>query len=136
MLEVAKEPVMSSETPLDLIEVHQVGGVTVVRFLRRTILDPLAIESLGDRLLALVRDQGCTRLAIDCAKVESLTSAMLGKFAALHVAIGKAGGRLAFCNVGDFLRQILTLCKFPDAIPIHADEASAVQALDAAAPAV
>jgi anti-anti-sigma factor len=136
MLEVAKEPVMSAETSPDLVEVHQVEGVTVVRFLRRTILDPLAIESLGDRLMGLVRDQGCTRLAIDCAKVESLTSAMLGKFAALHVAISKAGGRVAFCNVGDFLRQILTLCKFPDAIPIHTDEAAAVRALSAGAPAV
>ena len=133
MFDLAKEPVMLAETPPDLVEVHQVEGVTVVRFLRRTILDPLAIEALGERLSSLVRDQGCTRLAIDCAKVESLTSAMLGKFAALHAAITEVGGRVAFCNVGDFLRQILTVCKFPDTIPIHADESEAVRALTAPA---
>ena len=120
---------MSAETTPELVEIQDVEGVTVVRFLRRTILDPLAIEALGERLQGLVRDQNCNRLAIDCSKVESLTSSMLGKFASLHVAVSRAGGRMVFCNVGDFLRQILTVCKFPDAIPIHADEAAAVRAL-------
>jgi anti-anti-sigma factor len=129
MCELVKEPTMPAETPPDFIEVQPRDGVTVVRFLRRTILDPLSVETLGDLLKALVRDQGRSRLVIDCARVESLTSAMLGKFAALHATIGQAGGKMAFCNVGDFLRQILEVCKFPDSIAIHPDEESAVRAL-------
>ena len=82
---------MSTETTPELVEIQDVEGVTVVRFLRRTILDPLAIEALGERLQGLVRDQNCNRLAIDCSKVESLTSSMLGKFASLHVAVSRAG---------------------------------------------
>jgi anti-anti-sigma factor len=136
MLELTKEPTMTAETPPDLIEVQPRDGVTVVRFLRRTILDPLAIEELGRRLTSLVREEGRTRLVLDCARVESLTSAMLGQFAALHVTISQAGGKMVFCNVGDFLRQILEVCKFPDAIPIHSDEEPAVRALTEAAPTV
>jgi anti-anti-sigma factor len=125
---------MAGETNPDLYEVSEAQGVTVVRFTRRTILEPLAIEALGDRLLGLVREQAGRRLVLDFARVESLTSAMLGKFAALHTAVEEAGGRLVFCNVGDFLRQILTVCNFPQTIPIHADEAAAVQALGGTSP--
>ena len=125
---------MSPETHPDLVEVCPVQGVTVVRFTRRTILDPAAIEALGERLLALAREEAGRRLVLDFARVESLTSAMLGKFAALHTAVEEAGGRLVFCNVGDFLRQILTVCNFPQTIPIHADEAAAVQALGGTSP--
>jgi anti-anti-sigma factor len=120
---------MTAETPPDLVEIHQVQEVTVVRFSRRTILDPHTVETLGERLLGLVRDERRHRLVIDFAKVDSLTSAMLGKFAALHTALAEAGGRIVFCNVGEFLKHILTVCKFPETIPIHADEATAVQAL-------
>jgi anti-anti-sigma factor len=123
---------MSSEAPQDLVEVVQVKDVTVVRFARRTILDPVAIELIGDRLLDLIRNQGCRRLVLDFNRVESLTSGMLGKFASLHAAIDEAGGRLVFSSVGPFLQQIFTICNLPPAISLHPDEASAVQALTAA----
>jgi anti-anti-sigma factor len=122
---------MSGETDHALVEVTQVQDVTVARFTRRTILDPAAIEVIGDRLLDLVRDQGCRRLVLDFSRVESLTSGMLGKFAALHLAINEAGGRLVFSGVGPFLQQIFAICNIPAAIPMHPDEASAVQALAA-----
>lgn len=122
---------MLAETPPNLLEVQHVQDVTIVRFVRRTILDPATIEILGDRLLALVREEGCTRLVIDFTRVESMTSAMLGKLAGLHAALIDAGGKVVFCNVGDFLRHILTVCKFPETIPIHADEPAAMAAVGA-----
>ncbi len=122
---------MSTEPPQALAEVAQVEGVTVVRFIRRTILDPGAIEAVGERLLDLVRDHGCRRLVLDFHRVESLTSGMLGKFAALHSAVDAAGGRLVFSSVGPFLLQIFAICNLPQAIPMYPDEASAVGALNA-----
>jgi hypothetical protein len=109
---------MSSESTQALAEVAQVDGVTVVRFIRRTILDQGAIESVGERLLDLVRDHGCRRLVLDFARVESLTSGMLGKFAALHTAVEAAGGKLVFSR--------------PQAIPTYPDEVSAIAALNSA----
>ena len=120
---------MSSAASGDLLQVDEVQGVTVVRFTRRTILDPEAIEAVGHRLLGLVREQGCRRLALDFARVESLTSAMLGHLVGLYRAVEAEQGRLAFCNVDLFLRQIFTICNLPPQIPVHADEASAVRLL-------
>jgi anti-anti-sigma factor len=123
---------MTVDQPDVLLEAAQVGSVTVVRFTRRTILEPGAIEVVGERLLTLVRQEGRRRLALDFARVESLTSGMLGKLVALHKAVEGAGGKLVFCSVGPFLQQIFTICNLPKTIPIHADEAEAVRALSAA----
>jgi anti-anti-sigma factor len=119
---------MTDKTP-DLLEVDQVHGVTVVRFTRRTILDPMLIESAGQRLAALVNEQGCRRLVLNFNRVESVTSAMLGKLVALSNLIDGCSGRLVFAGVDPFLQQIFRLCNLPPNIPIHQSEADAVQAL-------
>ena len=36
---------MSAEAQIDLVQVERVDGVPVVRFRRRTILDPLAVQA-------------------------------------------------------------------------------------------
>jgi anti-anti-sigma regulatory factor len=122
---------MTETSSHDPVEVAQVQDVTVVRFTRRSIVDPAAIEAIGERLLDLVHTQGRRRLVFDFSRVETLTSGMLGKFAALHAIVDDGGGRLVFSGVGPFLKQIFTICNLPQAIPLHPDEASAVAALTA-----
>jgi len=122
---------MTTEPISSLVQCHEVEDVTVVRFTRRTVLDPMLIESIGDCLLDLVVGQGRTLLAIDFTRVESVTTAMLGKFVSLHSAVGAAGGKLVFCGVDSFLKQIFTICNLPQAIPICADENEALQVLRA-----
>jgi anti-anti-sigma factor len=124
---------MSDKKSADLLEVSEVRGVTVVRFTRRTILDPALVEQLGERLLALISQQNCRRLVLDFARVESVTSAMLGKLVQLHSALCAVDGRVVFACVDPFLQQIFQVCHLPQAIPIHASEADAVQALAAGA---
>src|SRR5262245_26596055 len=120
---------MTTETQTDAFEVEPAGDVTVVRFTRRTILDPDTITSAGDRLLALFAQPGGRKLVLDFARVESLTSAMLGKLIGLHQAIAEGGGRLVFCHVDPFLMQIFTICKVPETIPVLPDLDAAVRHL-------
>ena len=120
---------MSDQTAANLLEVSEVRGVTVVRFTRRSILDPMLIELAGQRLRALVHENNCRRLVLDFTNVESVTSAMLGKLVALYNAVDSAGGRLVFAGVDPFLLQIFRLCNLPSNIPIHAREEDAVQSL-------
>jgi anti-anti-sigma factor len=120
---------MTDQTAADLLEVSEVRGVTVVRFTRRSILDPMLIELAGQRLRALVHENNCRRLVLDFTHVESVTSAMLGKLVALYNAVDSAGGRLVFAGVDPFLLQIFRLCNLPPNIPIYAREEDAVQSL-------
>jgi anti-anti-sigma factor len=124
-----------SETPdTGLLEVSQVKDATVVRFKRRSILDPVLIEQAGQCLQTLIQEQNCRRLVLNFAQVESITSGMFGKLVSLYAAIDRTGGRLVFAAVDPFLMQIFRVCNLPATIPIVASEAEAVQALAAGTP--
>jgi anti-anti-sigma factor len=112
----------------DLLDVATTGDVTVARFTQRTILDGVVIEVLGERLRGLVRD-GARKLVVSFARVESLTSAMLGHLVSLFRDVDAAGGRIVFCDVDAFLGQIFRVCNLPQQIPIVPTEADALRAL-------
>jgi anti-anti-sigma factor len=117
-----------------LLEVEQLPQATVARFKRRTILDPAAIQAIGERLLHLAEEEGRQTIVLNFAGVESLTSAMLGEFALLQRVLHDSGGRLAFCCVEPFLMQVFKVVRIPDWIPIYADETAALQALSSPPP--
>ena len=109
------------------LEVEQVGDVTVVRFAVRTILDSQAIEAMGGQLFGLVESAGCRKFVVSFANVESVGTAMLGKFILLHRKLEGAGGRVVLCQVGDFLAEIFKVLDFPRLFRIYADEQAALQ---------
>lgn len=122
---------MAREAYDHLLEAEHLEHATVIRFKRRTILDSRAIEAIGEHLLRLAGDREHQAFVLNFAGVESLTSAMLGKFVALHRLLNESGGRLAFCCVDPFLMEVFKIVQIPERIPIHADEAGALQALSA-----
>jgi anti-anti-sigma factor len=121
---------MSEDPTHGLLEVAQQGDQLVGRFTRRTILEPTAVDAVGQRLRGLVRDGGCRKVVLNFTQVESLTSAMLGQLAALHREVEAHGGRLAFAGVDPFLAQIFRICQIPQQIPIYSDEQQALAALE------
>ena len=122
---------MQPDSQHGLLDLAALGDVTVARFTRRTVLESEAIDALGARLRGLFRDRGCRKVLLNFARVESLTSAMLGQFVALHGELAAASGRLAFCNVDPFLLEIFRICQMPPEIPVYPDEATALRALAA-----
>ena len=67
--------------------VEEVGGVTVVRFTHRGILAGEEVEGVADQLHRLVDEEGRRLLLLNLRNVESLASAMLGRFLVLHLRI-------------------------------------------------
>lgn len=120
---------MTLQTYDHLLESRHVEQTTVIRFKRRTILDGLVIEAIGEHLLRMAGTEGPRNIVLNFTGVESLTSAMLGKFVALHRTLSDVGGRLAFCCVDPFLLEVFKIVQIPERIPIHADETQALQAL-------
>jgi anti-anti-sigma factor len=118
-----------SPTSAELLSVEKLGDVTVVRFTHRTILAIDSIEAVGQRLLALVRDDGARKLVLDFEPVESLTSSMLGKFVTVQREIEAVSGRMVFCNVDLFLQQIFALCNMPPQIVLKPDLPAALAEL-------
>jgi anti-anti-sigma factor len=120
---------MTLEPYAHLLEVEQVGEVTVVRFKRRTILEGEAIEAIGKHLLELAQQEDRLAFVLNFSGVESLTSGLLGRFMALYNMLDDVGGRLVFCRVDAFLMQIFKVVRMPELIAIYPDEAQAVEAV-------
>ena len=122
-----------SESPYEqVMEVEHVPEATVVRFKRRTILEPAAILAIRDRLLRLAGEEGHRTMLVNFQGVESMTSAMLGELVMLHRTLSECGGQLAFCRVEPFLMHVFKIVKLPERIAVYDDEAMALQALSLA----
>ncbi|HJT79095.1 MAG TPA: STAS domain-containing protein [Gemmataceae bacterium] len=109
------------------LEVEEVGGVTVMRLSARTILGAEAVGAIGEQLQLLAEGSGSRHFVLSLARVESVTTDMVGTFVALHRRVQADGGRLVLCGVGDFLGQILGVLKLTEVFPVYADEAEALR---------
>jgi anti-sigma B factor antagonist len=114
------------------LETEQVGDVTVVRFTTRTILGNDAIEAIGAQLLGLVEQAGCRQFVLNLENVESISTAMVGKFVALHRSLQAAQGRLVLCRLGPFLIEIFKVLKLGQLARVYGEETEAVQSFGAA----
>jgi len=102
------------------IDVEEVNGITVARFLEKKILDEANIDALGQEMFALVDEDGRKKIILDFSLVEYLSSAALGKLITMHKKVDTAKGKLALCNIQKDimdvfkitqLNKVLTLCK-------------------------
>jgi anti-sigma B factor antagonist len=91
------------------IDIESVNGVTVVAFLDRKILDQAAIQKLGDDLIALVEQDGCSSLVLDFRIVEFMSSAIIGKLIILDRKASEKGGKLVLCNLSPEIKEVFVI---------------------------
>ena len=118
---------MSTEPHSYLLEVEQIGEVTVIKFTPRKILEEDTTEVIGEQLFSLVKNAGCRKLVLDFSRVERLTSVMLGKVVALHQKAEAAGGRLNLCKIQPRVYEIFELLKLPRVLNIYHEEHQALE---------
>ena len=86
---------MSSQPRPKLLEVEQVGEVTVVRFTCQTIMGHDMVHGIAEQLLALIEKSERPQLLLNFRGVDFITSSMLGKLLMLRNKTESAGGQLA-----------------------------------------
>lgn len=106
------------------LEVSEVGGVTVVRFVDRKILDEANIQELGKELFALVEEDNRKSLLLNFANVEFLSSAALGKLITLDKKVKAHGGKLKLCNIRPEIYEVFAITKLNKLFDIKEDEAT------------
>jgi len=104
-------------------------GVLIIRFFPRVYLTGLVAEEVGDQLFKLVDEQGCRRLVLNFANVDSLTSLIIGKLVNLQKKIQAVGGRLALCEVTPVVLEILDLLRLTTMITNLPTEQQAVESM-------
>src|SRR5262249_36883713 len=113
--------IMLSQTQHSLLEVEQVGSVTVARLAPAELLDDQTITTMGTHLFALVDEMDCRRILLDFGNVRRLASAMLGKVIALHRKLKPKGGRLALCRLDSELAGIIRVLQLNRLFGIFGD---------------
>lgn len=93
------------------LDVSEVGGVSVVRFVDRRILDASNIEELGDELFALVEADHLKSLLLNFTGVEFLSSAALNKLIILDKKVKSSGGKLVLCDLRQEIKEVFAITR-------------------------
>ena len=112
------------------LEVSEVGGVTVIRFVDRKILDEANIQELGKELFALVEEDNRKSLLLNFSNVEFLSSAALGKLITLDKKVKAHGGKLKLCNIRPEIYEVFAITKLNKLFDIQDTEEKAIASFD------
>jgi anti-sigma B factor antagonist len=108
------------------LAVSQKGGVHVVHFLDRKILDESNIVEIANELFALVEKSRGIKLCLDFANVQYLSSTVLGKLITLNTRIGEDNGKLVLCSIRPQILEVFKITKLTKLFDIVDDEATAL----------
>lgn len=119
------------------LEVEDIGGVAVVKFLDKKILDEQNIQMTGDDLYRLVDEVGKRKIILNFEGVERMSSAFFSKIVVLQAKLQAVEGELVLCKVSPELMRgfrIIGLHKkqigFSKKLAICSGEQQALQMFD------
>ena len=110
------------------LDVSEVGDVTVVRFRDQKIIDDLNIQELGQELFRLVEGDSRSKLLLNFAAVDFLSSSALGKLITLDKKVKAAEGSLKLCHIRPEIYEVFAITKLNRLFEIKEDEADALAA--------
>ncbi len=111
------------------IDVSESAQVSVVRFKDQKIIDPEAIQELGDELFALVENDNRRKIVLNFSAVEFLSSAALGKLITFEKRSKKNGAQLILTNITPEIFQVFTITNLDKLFQIKDSEADALAIL-------
>ncbi|MFO0921114.1 MAG: STAS domain-containing protein [Pirellulales bacterium] len=104
------------------------GGVSVVRFVDRKIVDSTSIEQLGEELNALVTEEKRNMILLNFDGVEFLSSAALNKLISLNTKVKAVAGRLKLCCLRAEIKEVFTITRLDRVFDIRKTESDALSA--------
>ena len=118
-----------SAPALKHLKLQDVGGVAVVDFVDSGLMfESALVHDLGEELQSLLTNHGHTRILLDFAHVQYLSSSMLGQLAKLSREVEKVKGQLKVTGLGPVLLDTFRIGHFDSLFAIYDDRASALKA--------
>lgn len=93
------------------LDVEMQGDVTVARFVDRKILDETNIQIIGNQLVGLIDQEHATKIVLDFANVEYLSSAALGKLITLDKKAKASKVKLRLCSIKPEIFEVFAITK-------------------------
>lgn len=108
------------------------GGVTVVSFRQRSVVDAAAVEAIAKDLYALVDEQAQRWIILDFAEVQFLTSSLISVLVSLHNKAKAIKGSVVLCGLQAKLMEVFRVTKLDSLLRFAKDESDAFKKLDRA----
>lgn len=111
------------------IEVSESANISVVRFQDQKIIDPEAIQELGQELFDLVERDDRKKLVLNFENVEFLSSAALGKLITFEKKAKRNDSELILTNISPEIFQVFAITNLDKLFQIKDTEADALAVL-------
>lgn len=108
------------------LSVGQKGGVHIVHFLDRKILDESNIVEIANDLFDLVDKNKGIKLLLNFGNVQYLSSTVLGKLITLNTRVNEDAGKLVLCAIRPQILEVFKITKLTKLFDIVDDEATAM----------
>ena len=109
--------------------VSESASVSVVKFSDRKIIDPEAIQQLGQELFDLVERDERRKIVLNFSSVEFLSSAALGKLITFDKKAKKLGAEIVLTNIAPEIFQVFSITNLDKLFSIKDCEADALAIL-------
>ena len=113
--------------------IQTVQGVTLVTFEDDSILDPLQVQDIGEKLHSLVADKDRQQMILDFQKVKILSSQMLGVLIGMLKRVSSAKGRIVICGMKDELYKVFKITKLDKLFDFYDTEGHALRSFQSKA---
>ncbi len=114
---------------LSRIEISESASVSVIRFRDQKIIDPEAIQELGQELFDLVERDDRKKLVLNFENVEFLSSAALGKLITFEKKSKRSDAQLILTNISPEIFQVFAITNLDKLFQIKDTEADALAVL-------
>jgi anti-sigma B factor antagonist len=111
------------------LDVNESASISVVRFKDQKIIDPEAIQELGQELFDLVDKDERRKIILNFANVEFLSSAALGKLITFEKKAKRVGADLILSNISPEIYQVFSITNLNKLFQIKDSEADALAVL-------
>jgi anti-sigma B factor antagonist len=111
------------------LDINESANISVVRFKDQKIIDPEAIQELGQELFDLVDKDDRRKIILNFANVEFLSSAALGKLITFEKKARRIGADLILSNISPEIYQVFAITNLNKLFQIKDSEADALAVL-------
>ena len=115
------------------MSIQTIQGITIVTFEDESILDPLQVQDIGEKLHQLIEQEDRQRLILDFHKVKILSSQMLGVLIGMLKRIRSDRGRIVICGMKPDLHKVFKITNLDKLFNFYDTEGHALRSFESQA---
>ena len=112
------------------IQMHEVDGITIVRFNDQQLFDERTVREAADQIANNLPGDGTPiKLIIDFSGVTLLSSSVLSKLISIQRMVETTRGHIRLCELSPVLQQVFRTANLDRLFKIDRDQRTSVEAL-------